>query len=419
MTATTREKVRGERKLLTGNHAASYGAMLAGNAGGGMVVAAYPITPQTDIIKRLSDLVEDGVLQNSRYIPVESEHSALAVVLAASMAGARAFTATSAQGLLLMGELLWWAAGSRAPLVLANVNRALAPGWSIWTDQQDSLSMRDTGWLQYYCASNQEVLDSILLGYRIGERVRMPVMVVLDAFVLSHTAEEVWVPPHESVRAFLPPYAPQQRLDVRSPAIFGGLTPPDLYPNFRRKMDRALARVPEVEVEAEEDFARIFDRRYRPVETYAMDDADLALVTTATVARTARVAVQAARRAGVKAGVVRVRRFRPFPAAPLREALAGVSKVAVLDRNISMGGEGILCTEVKAALYGSEERPVVHGFIAGLGGKDITPELIAEVVSETARRREPPAEPTWMGILPEEAPSPAAPSGEALQEVRS
>ncbi len=398
---------QGKRMLLTGNHAASFGAMLAGNAGGGMVVAAYPITPQTDIIKRLSDMVADGTLQNSRYLPVESEHSAMAVVLSASVTGARTFTATSSQGLLLMGELLWWAAGSRCPVVLVDVNRALAPAWSIFTDQQDSLSMRDTGWIQYYCADNQEVLDSILLGFRVGEELGLPVMPVLDAFVLSHTSDEVYVPEVEAVREFLPPYHRDVTLDPEHPTTFAGLAIPGIYPSFRRKIDRALARVPEVEARAEADFEAIFGRRYQPVVGYRTDDADIVLIASATSARTARVAVDAARERGEKVGVIRVRRFRPFPAEPLRQMIAasGATRVAVLDRNISLGGEGIFATELKAALYGSRVTPQVHGFIAGLGGQDITPDTITDIFARTRAAAAPPAEPTWIGVLPEkEAP---------------
>jgi pyruvate/2-oxoacid:ferredoxin oxidoreductase alpha subunit len=392
---------RGERLLITGNHAASHGAVLAGNANNGMVISAYPITPQTDIVKRLSDMVADGILMNSRFIPVESEHSAMAVIIAASMAGARAFTATSSQGLLLMGELIWWAAGSRAPVVLANVNRAVGPGWSIWTDQQDSLSMRDTGWIQYYCADNQEVLDSILLGYRIGEALRLPAMVVLDAFVLSHTAEEVWVPPQDRVDAFLPPYRPEVMLDPARPVIFGGLTVPDLYPSFRRKIDRAMARLPEVEDEAQRDFEKLFGRRYASVSRYRMEDAELALVASSTVARTARVTIDSLRSSGVKAGVVRVRRFRPFPREELREALSGIDRVAVIDRNISLGGEGIFSTELKAALYGTGRSPSIRSFVAGLGGQDITPAVIERIVRETLSGDGPDRDPIWIGVLPE------------------
>ncbi|MDX1387660.1 MAG: pyruvate ferredoxin oxidoreductase [Acidobacteriota bacterium] len=395
------------RELLTGNHAASYGAVLAGNANGGMVISAYPITPQTDIVKRLSDLVADGTLANSRYIPVESEHSAMAVVLASSLAGARAFTATSSQGLLLMGELVWWAAASRAPVVLANVNRALAPGWSIWTDQQDSLSMRDTGWIQYYCADNQEVLDSVLLGYRIGEALRLPVMVVLDAFVLSHTAEEVLIPDTADVEAFLPRYRPEVLLDPATPRIFGGLTSPDVYPSFRRKMDRALARLPELESAAQTEFAERFGREYSEITEYRTEDAEIVLVTSATVARTARVAVDRARESGLPAGVVRVRRFRPFPGASLRRVLSRARRVAVLDRNVSLGSEGIFATELKGALYGSSVTPEIHAFIAGLGGQDITPGVLEEIFKRVAVAERPPAEPVWVGVLPEGGTKPA------------
>jgi pyruvate/2-oxoacid:ferredoxin oxidoreductase alpha subunit len=285
--------------------------------------------------------------------------------------------------------------------VLANVNRAVAPGWSIWTDQQDSLSMRDTGWLQYYCADNQEVLDTVLLGFRIGEAVRLPVMVVLDAFVLSHTAEEVFIPPQELVDRLIPRFDPDVRLDPENPAIFGGLTVPELYPSFRRKIDRALARVPEVEAEAEAAFEDLFGTRYRAVTGYRVDDADLVLVASATPARTARATVDAMRDRGVRAGVVRVRRFRPFPASELRDVLRGRAKVAVLDRNVSLGGEGIFATEVKSALYGMPEAPPVFGFIAGLGGQDLTPSVIEEILETVRTKDRPDDEPTWIGVLPE------------------
>ena len=404
----------GTRELLTGNHAVSYGATLAGNANDGIVISAYPITPQTDIVKRLSDLVADGTLRGSRFIPVESEHSAMAVVLSASMTGARAFTATSSQGLLLMTEILWWTAGSRAPVVLANVNRALGPGWSIWTDQQDSLSIRDSGWLQYYCADNQEVLDTVLLGFRIGEAVKLPVMVVLDAFVLSHTAEEVVIPDEAHVRELIPKYEPEVRLDPDHPSIFGGLTVPELYPSFRRKIDRALADVSRVEAEAEAEFERLFGVRYRAVTGYRMDDAEVVLVASATPARTARKAVDDLRAKGVRAGVVRIRRFRPFPAADLRAVLGGREKVAVLDRNVSLGGEGIFATEVKSALYGMPGAPPVHGFIAGLGGQDITPAIVADILETTRATDRPPDEPVWIGVLPERAPKDAVRSEEEV-----
>ncbi len=403
------DNIIGERMLLTGNHAASYGATLAGNANGGMVIAAYPITPQTDIIKRLSDMVADGSLVNSRYIPVESEHSAMAVVIAASMAGARSFTATSSQGLLLMGELIWWAAGSRAPVVLANVNRAVGPGWSIWTDQQDSLSMRDTGCIQYYCADNQEVLDSTLISYRIAEALGLPAMVVLDAFVLSHTATAVVVPPLDVVKEFLPKFEPEHILDPRHPHIFGGLTIPELYPSFRRKIDRALASVSLLEREVEEEFEKLFGRRYRAVEVYGdIDKADVVMVTSATTSHTARTLLDGKQSGGIKPAILRVRRFRPFPAEELRELLVGKDKVCVIDRNISLGGEGIFSTEVRAALYNEEKRPLIHSFVVGLGGQDITPDTLVDIIQQTMATDQPPREPTWIGILPETAAAKAA-----------
>ena len=392
----------GGRELLTGNEAAALGAMLAGNANDGMVMAAYPITPQTDIVKRLADAVSEGHMPRSRFIPVESEHSAMAVVLGASAAGARAFTATSSQGLMLMAELVFWAAGARAPVLLVNVSRALAPPWNVWADQQDALAMRDAGWVQYHCADNQEVLDSVLLGYRLGERLGLPVMVVLEAFVLSHTAQEVWVPALEVVRRFLPRYEPTVRLDPGAPAVFGGLVGPELYASFRRKIDRALARVPAVEAELEREHEALFGRHYEPVSAYRCDDAEVVLVAAGTIASTARVAVEYARRRGLRAGCARVRRFRPFPTEALARVLGGARRVAVVDRNVSLGGEGVLATELKAALYASGARPAVTGFIAGLGGQDVTPEMLADVLTRASDT--PACEPLWLGVLPERAP---------------
>jgi pyruvate/2-oxoacid:ferredoxin oxidoreductase alpha subunit len=215
-------------RVVTGNHAVSHGARLARV----QVISAYPITPQTQVVELLSKLCEDGEL-DARFLKVESEHSAMAALIGASAAGARAFTATSSHGLALMHEMLHWAAGARLPIVLANINRSMGTPWSVWTDQNDSLSQRDTGFMQIYCESNQEVLDSVIQAYRLAEKVYLPVMIILDAFVLSHTAEPVEFPTQESVDRYLPPYQPQFRLDTSNPAAFGGLTTPENYMELR------------------------------------------------------------------------------------------------------------------------------------------------------------------------------------------
>jgi pyruvate/2-oxoacid:ferredoxin oxidoreductase alpha subunit len=228
-------------EVTTGNHAVSHGVRLARAE----VISAYPITPQTQVVELLSQFCEEGLLK-ARFIKVESEHSAMAALVGAASTGARTFTATSAQGLALMHEMLHWAAGARLPIVMANVNRAMGAPWSVWTDQNDSLSQRDTGWLQIYCESNQEVLDTVLQSFKLAETVRLPVMLILDAFVLSHTAEPVEIPDPEDADRFLPPYRPGLRLDPSDPHAFNGLTTPDSYMEFRVAMQESMIQALEV-----------------------------------------------------------------------------------------------------------------------------------------------------------------------------
>ncbi|MFQ6033760.1 MAG: pyruvate ferredoxin oxidoreductase, partial [Candidatus Bipolaricaulia bacterium] len=239
------------RKVITGNYAVSYGAALAR----AQVIAAYPITPQTTIVELLADFCAEGAL-DAKFIKVESEHSAMASCIGAAAAGARAFTATSAQGLALMHELLHWAAGARLPIVMADVNRAMAAPWSIWTDQNDSLAQRDTGWIQYYCESNQEALDTVIQAYRVAERVSLPAMLVLDAFFLSHTSEPVDVPEQALVDEYLPPYRPEFKLDVNDPRAFSGITMPSEYMELRYKMERAMEEALEVAHRADLEYKR-------------------------------------------------------------------------------------------------------------------------------------------------------------------
>ena len=380
-------------KVITGNYAASYGAKLARV----QVIAAYPITPQTSIIEKLASFCADGEL-DARFIKVESEHSAMAACIGASATGARAFTATSGQGLFLMHEVVHWAAGARLPIVMAVVNRAAAPGWNIWTEQTDTLSQRDTGWMQFYCESNQEVLDTIIQAYKIAERVLLPAMVILDAFVLSHTSEIVDIPDQALVDEYLPPYKPPLRLDVNDPHAFGGLLTPGEYMEMRYKMQRAMEEAKRVVREADEEFGRLFGRRYGLVEGYRLDGAEVVLVTSGTVASTSRDVVDDFRERGIKVGMLKIRLFRPFPAEEVREALRGARKVAVIDRNISFGHGGIFAQEIKSVLYNAGLRTPLFGFIAGLGGRDVTPQLIGQVLDYTLEHDEPPADIIWMGV---------------------
>ncbi len=381
------------KKVIMGNHALSYGAMLARS----QVISAYPITPQTQVVELLSEMVADKKL-DAKFIKVESEHSAMASCLGASLAGARTFTATSSQGLALMHELLHWASGGRMPVVMGNVNRAMAPGWSIWADQNDSLSERDTGWMQYYCASNQEVLDTVLQAFKISEKLLIPAMVILDAFTLSHTYEVVDIPDQAAVDAYLPPFAPAYRLTPSEPHAFFGLTGPEHYTELRYKLQKDMETVPALIEETGREYEKAFGRYLGLVDPYLCDDADFLFVTSGTSGSTARVAVDDLRKDGIRAGNLRMRLFRPFPFAAVRGFLRRAKKVAVLDRNISYGHHGIFYQEVKSALYGLEGMPPVFGFIAGLGGRDITPGDFREIYRQTSSGELPIEEIGWIGV---------------------
>jgi pyruvate/2-oxoacid:ferredoxin oxidoreductase alpha subunit len=383
------------KKVIMGNHAVSYGAMLSRVE----VIAAYPITPQTQVVEELSEMCASGKLK-AKFLKVESEHSAMASCIGVSATGARAFTATSAQGLALMHELLHWAAGARLPIVMANINRAMAPGWSIWTDQNDSLAQRDTGWLQFYCESNQEVMDTIIQAYKISEKVLLPSMVILDAFVLSHTSEPVDIPDVKEVDRFLPPYKPKYKLDINDPHAFGCLSAPDTYMEFRYKMQKAMEEAVEVAEQADAEFREQFGRSYGLVEEYRTDDAELILVTSSTVTSTTRVAVDELRDKGKKVGMLKIRLFRPFPKEKVISALSKAEKVAVIDRNISYGHGGIFAEEIKSIIYTTknERKPKLFDYIAGIGGRDITPELIINIAENTLKASQPESDIIWMGV---------------------
>ncbi|HOG45727.1 MAG TPA: pyruvate ferredoxin oxidoreductase [Anaerolineae bacterium] len=381
------------RKVIMGNHAVSYGVRLARAE----VISAYPITPQTQIVEMLSEFCSDGSL-NAKFIKVESEHSAMAAVVGASSVGARAFTATSSHGLLLMHEMLHWAAGARLPIVLANVNRAVGPGWNVWTDQSDSLAQRDTGFLQLYCESNQEALDTVIQAFKIAETVRLPVMVVLDAFILSHTEEPVDVPSQEQVDAFLPRYETEWRLDIEDPRAFNMLVAPEHYMEMRLQMQQAMAEAKGVVQTVDEEYAACFGRGYGLIEPYRTEGAETVLFSAGATSGTARVVVDELRGQGVNIGLLRLRLFRPFPVAELRRALAGVKKVGVIDRNISYGHEGIFASELKAALYGLPRAPQVFDFVVGLGGRDVTPATIHGIAGHVLSHDVPAEEPVWWEV---------------------
>jgi pyruvate/2-oxoacid:ferredoxin oxidoreductase alpha subunit len=384
-------------KVIVGNHAVSLGVQLARCE----VISAYPITPQTQIVELLSELCASGEL-NARFIKVESEHSAMAACIGASAVGARTFTATSSHGLVLMHEMLHWAAGGRHPIVMANVNRALGPGWNIWADQNDSLAQRDTGWIQLYCETNQEVLDTTLQAFRLAETVHLPVMVNLDAFFLSHTSEPVDIPEQAAIDAFLPPRRAPLRLDTAQPHAFGALVGPGEYMEMRHDQQQAMLSAVQTLADIEAEWAALTGRSWGAVEAYHADDAALLLVTSGTITSTARDVVDERRARGERVGLVKVRMFRPFPTAALRSVLRRAERIAVLDRNISPGHGGIFAEEVRAALYDVplDDRPRVFGYILGLGGRDVTPAVIGEVIDRTSAGATSEREDIWVGVKP-------------------
>ena len=376
------------KELLSGNDAVAEGVRLARAE----VVAAYPITPQTTIVERLAEMVARHELA-AEYIPVESEHSAMAASIGASLTGARAFTATSSQGLALMHEMLHWASGQRVPVVMANVNRALAPPWNIWVDHSDSMAQRDTGWIQIYAESNQEVLDTVLEAYRLAEHrdVRLPVMVTEDAFYLSHTVEPVDVPDPATVDAFLPRREPHAVLAPGRATRLGSFTGPDHYVDFRQDVGAAMERVREVLPRVEQEYLALVGRDLGgPLPTYRTEGADVILVTMGTLTTTARGVVDDLRAEGRKVGLAKLRVFRPFPDDELRGLVRDVARIGVVDRSFTFGRMGPAATEVSAALYTAANRPELTSFLAGIGGRDVTPHEVRRMF-ETLLSGEAPA----------------------------
>jgi len=360
------------KKYITANEAVAHAARLARVE----VIAAYPITPQTSIVEKLASFIANGEM-DADFIKVESEHSALTACMGARMAGVRAFTSTSSQGLEYMHEMLAYVSGGRYPLVMANVCRSVALPWSIWGDQQDAVQQRDTGWIQIFTETGQEALDMVLQAYRIAEdhRILLPVMICLDGFIQSHTEELVEIPDQESVDTFLPAYDPVVTLDVDNPYSIsvGGFG--KHYAAWRKEQQEAAEKARDVIVEVGDEFARIFGRHYGGlIETYRTEGAQAVLLTMGALAGTVREVVDEMRAEGKAVGLVKVRAFRPFPAPQLRQALSQVKAAAVLDRDCSYGYEGALATDLKAALYGLPNPPAVLGFIGGLGGADVPPE---------------------------------------------
>lgn len=374
-------------QILDGNQAGAVAAKLSRV----QVIAAYPITPQTPVTEKLSEFVESGSL-NAEYIAVEGEHSALAVCGAASMIGARTFTASSAHGLAYMHEMLHWTAGARLPVVLACVNRAIGAPWNILNDQQDSISQRDTGWIQIYARNNQEILDSIIQAYRVAETVYVPVMVCYDGYVLSHTEMPVDVPLQEDVDKFLPKYKPHTILDPSNPKNYNLVTlaNPRIdtqgvlchgYMELRFLLQEAMQNSIQTIISIGREFGSMFGRSYANTYwDYELENADIVIIAMGSLAMEAIVAANQLREKGHKVGVLGLRVFRPFPKSELRQALGRKRLVVVFDKNISYGSEGAVCSDIKAALYGSVSNVIIRNYIVGLGGRDVKARELVDTV---------------------------------------
>ena len=347
------------------------------------VISAYTITPQTHIVEDLAKIVANGELK-SQFVNVESEHSAASVVLGASATGVRVYTATSSQGLFYMQEVVFNIAGMRLPVVMTCANRAISAPINIWNDQQDSISLRDSGWFQIYAEDNQEAVDFHLIAYRLAEdkRVMLPVMVCMDGFILTHGMETVDIPEQDKVNKFLPNYKPLYQLDPANPISMGLLADPDYYMETRFAIQETMRESIGYLSEISKEFNNVFGRNYNDllVEEYQLKDAEKVIVAMGSVCGTIKEVVVEQRAKGKKVGLLRIISYRPFPYARIYEALKDVPKVAVLDKSVSLGAYAPIAVEVKSAFYGKKKGPkVISSFVGGLGGRDITLETIHEV----------------------------------------
>jgi pyruvate ferredoxin oxidoreductase alpha subunit len=364
---------------LSGNYAIAYAVKMADVD----LIAAYPITPQTTIVEKLSDFVANGEL-NAEYINVESEHSAMSACIGASLTGARVFTATSSQGLAYMHEVLFMASVLRTPIVLANVNRALSAPLNIWNDHSDAMAERDSGWIQFWASSAQEAFDTTVLAFKVAEETRLPVMVNIDGFIVSHTYEPVEMPGEDAIRSFIPSKAMLNRVSPRLSYSTGVVGPPEYYYEMKYQAVDAIERSRERIREMQATYNKAFGRDYGDTYGYFMEDADYALLTMGSMTGTARVVAEKLRSQGEKAGVVSIRTYRPFPSDILERLLRGVKSVGVMDRAVTPGGPvSPLLADLASCLYGFAERPVLQGFVAGLGGRDVTEDEFEMMYSKT------------------------------------
>jgi len=390
-------------EVVTGNHAAGHALSVAGEANRvarGAACGIYPITPQTEIVERVAAFP----FTKGRVIPVESEHSAMGVSIGAALSGARAFTASSSNGLAYMVENIMVAGFYRLPVVMVAVNRTLGPPWNIWADQSDSLMLRDFPWVQLYASDNQEVHDLTLLAFRLAEdhRILLPVLVCMDAFIVSHTQGETDLASQEQADRYLPPLDLPQRLDHARPRTMGAMVWPDQTTSHRMEIQEAMERVPQVYEECRAEFVEVFGRD--PGGAMALTDtgdADTVLLASASVATTAREVVKRRREEGEKVGLVKMRMFRPFPEAELRDACSGATRLGVLDRDYAAGVGGVWWQEARAAFQGHRDDLMVQDYLLGIGGGDVTPESVDRVLADLEARPAAGA-PVWNDVVVEQ-----------------
>ena len=348
------------------------------------VISAYPITPQTHIVENLSQLVADGEL-DSAFLTVDSEFSALSVLVGSTACGGRGYSSTTSQGLALMYEVLYNVSGMRLPIVMTVANRAIGAPLNIWNDQQDSVGARDVGWLQIYVENVQEAVDATLQAYKIAEdpEIRTPIMVCMDGFILTHVFEPVELLDKEKAREFLPDFKPANILDPNNPLTFGAFADPSTFTEFRYQQFAAHQKALEKIEQVARDFERAFGRYYGGlVDSYCVEGAEVVIVTMGSIVGTIKDAIDEMRAEGIKVGLVKVRCYRPFPAAALRKALSGAKVIAVVEKDVSIGNEAGLVTDLKASFYNSDIRTPIIGFVAGLGGRDITIKDIRKMVEK-------------------------------------
>jgi len=346
------------------------------------VVAAYPITPQTHIVEDLAELVANGEL-DAAFIPVESEHSAMSACLGSAAVGARTFTATAGQGLELMHEVVYVASSMRLPIVMATVDRALSAPISIWGDHSDAMAVRDTGWIQIFVENGQQAVDNTFCSFRIAEdqRVLLPVMFHLDGFHLTHVIEPIMFPEQSEVEQFLPPLQYPLPLNPDKPVAMGDFGPPFIYTETKKAQEVALQASKEVILECWKAFGDQFGRYYSPIECYRCEDAKVLLLTMGSFSETAMDAIDKMRGGGRKVGLIRLRLWRPFPFDEIRQTVKDAETLIVLDRALSFGYGGPVCSEIRSTLYGMEKRPKVVSFIGGLGGRDISPANFEQMIN--------------------------------------